>query len=414
MDIAGLLDDMKERVRTRGATPLVGGGLLGSFTRGLLGLDPSEEDGKFSQDMMLKAYQTGQALSNTPTPLALAVAPAALVKGAKSAKATGGLLDVPAQAKTVEQINYPGRQGFDPRYDPRVKERERLQSLKTTIEAKTKEQPQTVDLTQFEGRPFITSMSDRTAAGGLLTAINDVQLKRPTTLQGGQDFMFENPYVWASARQPVKQIVEQAQVVKELTGQNPLFIPWRMAPTGGDFATMTGETMLSFAESAFGKGQKKSLDKKIKAIIPDWPGIDASNSIEVYRATPDARRKLLKNMLDVEFREAGGLGIGEARLAVSDPKQLGGFDTQIMNIGEIFAGKPGVPESGHFSYPYAVPGQGIGRIDRDLGIFELLPNVVSARGIPAPESPRATDIRALQMKPYAGLITEELLKKLGY
>lgn len=86
MDIAGLLDDMKERVRTRGATPLVGGGLLGSFTRGLLGLDPSEEDSKFSQDMMLKAYQTGQALSNTPTPLALAVAPAALVKGAKSAK----------------------------------------------------------------------------------------------------------------------------------------------------------------------------------------------------------------------------------------------------------------------------------------------------------------------------------------
>lgn len=86
MDIAGLLDDMKERVRTRGATPLVGGGLLGSFTRGLLGLDPSEEDSKFSQDMMLKAYQTGQALSNTPTPLALAVAPAAIVKGAKSAK----------------------------------------------------------------------------------------------------------------------------------------------------------------------------------------------------------------------------------------------------------------------------------------------------------------------------------------
>ena len=41
MDIAGLLDDMKERVRTRGATPLVGGGLLGSFTRGLLGLDPT-------------------------------------------------------------------------------------------------------------------------------------------------------------------------------------------------------------------------------------------------------------------------------------------------------------------------------------------------------------------------------------
>jgi hypothetical protein len=84
MDIAGLLDDVKERIRTRGATPLVGGGLVGAFTRGLLGLDPEED----STETQFRAYQTGQALSNTPTPLALAAAPAAIVKAGKAAKAT--------------------------------------------------------------------------------------------------------------------------------------------------------------------------------------------------------------------------------------------------------------------------------------------------------------------------------------
>lgn len=83
MDVAGLLDDMKERVRTQGATPFVGGGMRGAFLRGLLGLDPAEE----STQAQVRAYQTGQALSNSPTPLALAAAPAAIVKAGKAAKA---------------------------------------------------------------------------------------------------------------------------------------------------------------------------------------------------------------------------------------------------------------------------------------------------------------------------------------
>ena len=172
--------------------------------------------------------------------------------------------------------------------------------------------------------------------------------------------------------------------------------------------------MLSFAESALGKGQKKSMDKKIKEIIPSWPGLDASNSLEVYRNTPDAKRKQVKQMLDVEFRDLGGLGVGEARLAVADPKQLQGFDTQIMNVGQVFTDQPVIQKSGHYSYPYGVPGEGIGRINKDIGIFELLPNVVEARNIADPRRPAQTDVRALQMKPYAGLLTEELLKRLGY
>jgi hypothetical protein len=125
-------------------------------------------------------------------------------------------------------------------------------------------------------------------------------------------------------------------------------------------------------------------------------------------------RKALKNAMDVEFRDAGGLSIGEARLAVADPFQLTSRDTGLLGVGEVFADRPMIAKSGHVAYPSGLPGQGLGQLKEDVNIFQLMPNVVSARGIPDPRNPRATDIRALQMKPYAGVITDELLKRLGY
>jgi hypothetical protein len=304
---------------------------------------------------------------------------------------------------------------FDPRFDPRKLEQERLKSLRTVVEPTTKTEIPIVNLAQFEGRPFVTSMSDRTAAGGNLTKINDVVLSRPVGLLGGQDYMFYNPgQVWASAQQPVKQILQNAQIIKEVTGKDPLYLPWRMAPTGGDFATMTGETMLSYANSALNKKEKTKVDKEIKKFIPDWKGLSSEESVNQFRAAPDRARKALKNALDTNFRNTGGLSIGEARLSVSDPKQLLGQDAGIMNVGEIFAGKPMIMESGHPSYPRGVPGQGLGRLQENRTIFELLPQVVRERNIIDPRNPSQTDIRALQMKPYAGVIDEKLLKALGY
>jgi len=304
---------------------------------------------------------------------------------------------------------------YDSRFDPRVKEQPKIQQTTTKVEQTANLDAPVIPLTEFEGYPFITSMSDRTAAGGLLTSINDVNLKRPVALPGGQDYMFANPdLVWASASGPVKQIINNANMLYEITGKNPIFMPWRMAPSGGDFATMTGETMLSYAESALSKTTKKQIDKEIKKIAPDWKGLDSPDSVVQYQSLSDAKRKKIKQTLDVGFREDGGLSIGQARLAVADPKQYGGSDAQIMNIGRIFANKPMSNVSNHPSYPKGIYGEGLGRVDRDINIFELLPNVVRERGIPSPTSPRQTDIRALQMKPYAGILDEETLMRLGY
>jgi hypothetical protein len=304
---------------------------------------------------------------------------------------------------------------FDPRFDNRALEKLKLGSMTTDIVPTQAAAKPAVSLADFEGRPFITSMSDRTAAGGNLIGINDVKFNRPVELKGGQDFMFNNPgQVWASAQNPVNAIMKQANEIKSVTGQNPLFLPWRMAPTGGDFAAMTGESMLAYADSAMNKAQKKLLDKSIKQYIPEWAGVSSPQSVDQFRGAPDQVRKALKGMMDVNFRNSGGLNIGQARLSVADPAQLMAPDAGVMNVGEIFAGQPMVMQSGHPSYPRGVPGQGLGVLSEDRNIFELMPEVARARGIANPTMPGQTDIRALQMKPYSGVITNELLKKLGY
>jgi len=84
MDIAGLLDDVAELAKKRNWTEkALGGGIRGATLRGLLGFDAPEDATSIEKE----AWRTGQALSNTPTPLALAAAPAALAKASKATKA---------------------------------------------------------------------------------------------------------------------------------------------------------------------------------------------------------------------------------------------------------------------------------------------------------------------------------------
>ena len=346
--------------------------------------------------------------------------------------AGAGLLAAAAMAPEEAEagvIKTFGRE-FDPRFDKRTTEQEKLRDTTYAIEERGTQDAPRISLADLEGRPFVTTMSDRTQAGGLLTGINDVALDRPINLQGGQGFMFENPgMTWASAPGVVTQIMKAAQK----TGENPLYMPFRMAPTGGDFATMTGETMLSYASANMTKGMKKELDKAIVDFvskgsvnkegvrkndglkIKGWKGVDDPKSVEAFRNAPDPLRKELMNMIDVNFRKKGGLSIGQARLAVTEPGQADALDARIQNIGEIFSNDDVITQSGHPSYPQGVPGQGLGRTDQEVSVFELLPDALygdAQKPVKNPQMPTAREIRALTMKPYAGRITEDILRGL--
>jgi hypothetical protein len=332
--------------------------------------------------------------------------------------ARGGL---PAQLLTdltqgTRSQMLPGNNVFDPRFDPRVLEQERLKNLKTTIVPIQNYNVPEVSLANYEGYPFITSMADRTRTG-LLTDIDGVLLNRPVELQGGQPYMFENPgQVWASGKKPATDIYELAAELKSATKKDPLFLPWVMSPSGSDFAKMTGETMLAYAQSAMGKGTKSALDSRIKKqFIPDWKGIDDPASINQFKNLSDKKRKSMKKtLLDKEFRNEGGLSIGEARLAIADPAQLMTKDASILNVGQVFPDRPMIMQSGHSSYPLGVPGQGLGVSKDQFNIFQLLQDYSKSRGIKDPTNPSRPDIRTLEMKPYGGLLTADVLKSLGY
>lgn len=340
----------------------------------------------------------------------------------------------------LQALNRTIGQDFDPRFDKpgkevRVGERDKMQNLNLGVVRTNLDAP-TVKLSQFEGVPVITSMSDRTAAGGFLESINDVNLNLPVRYRGGQDFMMENPgQVWASAKAPSNQILNLARQVKRDTGQDPIFMPWIMAPSGGDFSTTTGETMISYASSAMSKAEKKELDKAIREFkttgtwdkkkqrqvganktLEGWKGVDDPASIQAWRNAPDVVRKEIKNKIfDKEFRNRGGLGLGEARLAVADPRQLMARDGGVQNIGRVFADQDVTP-SDHPSYPYGVPGEGVGTLDQDISVFELMPDLRLGEAqelVADPLNPTQQNLRAMQMGPKAGVISEDVLKALS-
>ena len=360
------------------------------------------------------------AVASMGAPLAAPAARALAPKAASMAEdylaKIGGVQYITPQNKALaDAIRNKPIGEFDVRFDNKRKsDIEKIATTVPVVEQLNKTPIPKVSLADFEGRPFITSMSDRTAAGGDLLGVNDVMFKRPVHLYGGQDYMFNAPnQVWASAQSAVKPILENAKLLKEVTGQNPLYIPWRMAPSGGDFAHMTGESMLGYAEAAMGKTDKKALNAAIKDLIPSWKGVDSADSITQYRAAPKVVRDSIMQIMDRDFRNLGSLNYGQARLSVTDPRQINAMEGGIQNIGEIFADQPMIMKSGHPSYPRGVAGQGLGTIDRELNIFELLPNVVKERGIANPRNPSDPDLRAMQMKPYSGIITAKMLRDLG-
>jgi hypothetical protein len=125
-------------------------------------------------------------------------------------------------------------------------------------------------------------------------------------------------------------------------------------------------------------------------------------------------RKNVKRMIDVNYRDEGGLSLPEARFAVADPNQLLSPVLGLRNVGQVFANDKVIKNSGHRAYPKGVPGQGLGMLDKNIMAHELLPHVVSARNIQNPRMPSDADRRSMELGVYSGQITSDLLKALGY
>ena len=115
-----------------------------------------------------------------------------------------GLLPGIPAASAMRKI-IPGEIGFDPRFDPRVKEQERIATTEFRVEGGLPT-PKEISIFDLEGQPFILGMADRTAGSGQLVGINDVDFDIPVENYGGQDYMFRTPgRMWASDKGRFRQ-----------------------------------------------------------------------------------------------------------------------------------------------------------------------------------------------------------------
>lgn len=310
----------------------------------------------------------------------------------------------------------PAEKAFDVRIEPRKRERPKIEDMEISLSAKRVPEPSELSVFDMEGHPFITSMSDMSAAGDAVTAVNDVDLAVPVRRMGGQDFMFDDPdAVWAADLGNAAAHLELARALRKDTGQDPMFLPWAMSPTSIDFAHMPRELMLRYAAANMPKATQRRLAKDIRAILPEFKALDDPASAELFREAAGKKRAALNRLLD-QYRDEGGLGMGSARLAMTDLDQIGLPLTSLRNVGEI-ASRSELEPSRHPSYRTAIPGEGIGRLKEPLGALDLLPAVMRDADLTDPfgfpvgvvegvKSP----LRALQMKPKGGVITYDVLR----
>ena len=238
-------------------------------------------------------------------------------------------------------------------------------------------------------RPFITGMSDTSRSGlETVTSVNNVPLN--AVMRGGKYFglqpqNLERGIAFASAPGAVMGQLNRAAAAQALGGRPVAFIPFGMRPASPDFATMSTDIMVPYAQQVMSRSDKIALDRRIregtgsktddKKPIPDWVGID--NATPEYLKELGGDRKAVTKALD-EFRDAGSLSRSQARAIVTDPTQ---FEPVFGDIDMIYELDPQAVadrrflDSDHPSYESALLGRPLGalRDTEKVNIFEFNP-----------------------------------------
>lgn len=320
----------------------------------------------------------------------------------------GGMSNVVGKSKDMRDIDQQYTAGYN-----RVNEMDKIKDVTTETSNNNLIDVPDVSIVDLEGKPFITGMADRSEAGKVLTRVNDIELNEGVPLRGGQNYMrnaenYLQGNIWASAPGANTTVLNKANALKESTGQDPLFMPYAMKPTGIDFTHQTTELMINMADTVLNRAQKSSLNKSIKEILPSWKGLASPKLAEILNNTTGNQRKAIQQILDRDFREIG-ISLPEARVAVSDVDQLNIPDTSFMNIGQLDMNRSNM--SNHPSYAQALKGDPVGKIKENISAFDLLTPESLGRTVDQTNlTPQ--DYRSLTMSAKGGIIDEKILRNL--
>lgn len=353
-----------------------------------------------------------------------------------------------AKGKVIKSILDFIDEKIDPRYDETKIGQKAIKDMQVRSDVTGSSTGPEVSIFDYEGHPAIFTQSDRLDAARGITGINDINFKERVDVPGGQGYMLNNPdKVWASEEGPAQQIIDMANYMYRETGKQPILLPWRMAPTGGDHAHATGQTLLAYAQAALNKSDKKKFDRFMKEmrsvekqgnklLFPDWPGVDSPKAIDYYNnSTSKARKRMIELMGGAvgKNKPLEGMDViraGQARAAVSDPSQLNAVEGGLQNLGFITPNRNLVGNTNNTTYGSGVLGQGVGTLkpnQRNITVFDMEPPAMlitdmdgkPIKGLGKQELLRKEDIkssnkfRPFQMKPYGTVLDDKKLKKLS-
>jgi hypothetical protein len=403
-------DTMRLELATGGAvgqersigSKLVGGGVRGAGMRAIFGMDLPEDATKAEREV----YANVTAMTNTPTPFALAAAPAALVKGVKGA--TKAAKEVPpplprAAPKTKAEIEAiaeriaPQMLGEYVRKSPESAvtvagktkkqfEREKELPVQLTGEAKT---PEAVDIQTLKGKAMMGILGDPSITGRELESVGDIRLGLSSPQHGGPLYGMgrEDEAFWASGKGAAKKVQNLADEISKQYGSDVLGKYIMMGPEGLNYAQHFADANLQAIDlSKMTKRQIEGFNSLIRrgnpnsGPRPDFPGIEDKQGAYLWMSFDPEIRKHFNSLMQMNtVTEKFNLPSGQdIRFAITEPS-LRDLERGVtgMSIGQMRPGAE-LTYSKHPTYEMDIPGKFIGSSKYPVPYELMFPDTVKS------------------------------------
>jgi hypothetical protein len=263
---------------------------------------------------------------------------------------------------------------------------------------------QIVSPEDLQGSVLIPAVGDRSLAGGMLTAINDVNLPNAVHLQGGADFMrgpqqATDGATWASDAGVISGILNNARKSSEMYGGLPVNKVYSaMGPRSVDFNTMTSDAVMEQIRAGGGVDPKAAQvfnEAMRNKVDPKWGDInDIDAAKQALRNMPGARRTIFEKLVEnsnivdpksgakFDMRSSGFPEMASTRAATMDPalryapEGATGRTISSVDLDNSIIQDPRVP---HATYGTQMRGEYMGGFEQDLPREVVFPGFFANR-----------------------------------
>lgn len=234
----------------------------------------------------------------------------------------------------------------------------------------------------LQGGRLLPLIGDRTGASTRLTQVNGYKLENPVEMQGGHSFMAANAdkgAAWASGLPIARRL---GNVVRREAGDDPLYgVYTAMGERPGDFSHHVSDTLAEMYQHVkVPKAARASFDMEMRAIAPDWPGINSQKLRPYLAAAPGELRSQFAKLMDTaKYQSQGFPSVAEARFATTDPRllneQTGAAGLSVARMDP--SGKTFQTPGQHLTYDTNVGGQYVGGFGTSIPKEVMFPDIVN-------------------------------------